>query len=462
MARPRNPTGDLFARSQERVWTVSELTGRLRRLLESEFGWVRVSGEISGLKRAGSGHVYFQLKDESAALDAVLFRAAAARQPGGLPLDGEQVECLGRLTLYAPRGRTQLVVEQVAPRGAGELALRFERLKQRLAGEGLFAPERKRPLPWLPACIGLVTSPSGAAVRDVLQVLERRFPALPVLIAPVRVQGQGAAAEIAAAIGWLAGSGRVDVLIACRGGGSLEDLWAFNEEAVVRAIAAAAVPVISAVGHETDVVLADLAADVRAPTPSAAAELVVPDRAALRDRLADQVRALQRLAGHRLERDRHRLAAAARRMRDPRLVLAAHRLRLDEAARRLADALGARSRHQRRRLVELRVRLAANEPRSRLRAGRQRLVGLRRRLDAAARDSVRRRRQQLEARGQALAGLSPLAVLGRGYSLVTGPDGRLLRDAGRLRPGDALGVRPARGRLRARVQQVGRSDDKNS
>jgi exodeoxyribonuclease VII large subunit len=297
----------------------------------------------------------------------------------------------------------------------------------------------------------VVTSPTGAAVRDILKVLGRRFPAVPVLICPTRVQGQGAAAEIAAAIALLSGSGRVDVIIVGRGGGSLEDLWAFNEEEVVRAIAACPVPLVSAVGHETDWVLSDLAADVRAATPSVAAELVVPDAVELRRAMVQRAQALARGVGRVAGRARERLLASAGRMRDPRLVVATHRLRLDEQARRLTDSNATRLAAERSGLAELRVRLAAHEPRARLRDLRARLAGLAGRLAAAARSGVQGRRMVLEGHRRALRGLSPLSVLERGYSLVSTPDGRLVRDAAQVGPEATIHVRPARGRLVARV-----------
>jgi exodeoxyribonuclease VII large subunit len=400
---------DLFASSGERVYTVSELASGVRSLLEDTFGLVRVIGEISSLSLASSGHAYFSLKDENASLPAVIFRSAVARIGGEVPAEGTEVECLGRLTLYEPRGRTQLVVEWMVPRGAGALGLQFLQRKEKLAAEGLFDPERKRPIPFLPGRIGIVTSPTGAAVRDILKVLARRFPSVPVLICPVRVQGEGAAEEIAAAIERMGDGKHCDVLIAGRGGGSLEDLWAFNEEVVVRAVAASKVPVISAVGHEVDLVLSDLAADVRAPTPTAAAELVVPDRRELLDHLDERVKDLRRVLKLCVSTARHRLLDTARRIRDPRRVLDAYRLRLDEAQRTAVS----------------RVTL-----------------------------EVERRRTRLQGQIGALSSLNPLAVLERGYGVVSRPDGETVRKSAQVSAGDSIHVRLHQGSLDGTVTRV--------
>lgn len=456
--KPGEP-GDLFASSSERVWTVSELTGQVRRQLETHFGLVRVTGELSRVSLASSGHAYFQLVDERASLSAVMFRSARKRVGGELPPEGAQVECLGRLTLYEARGRTQLVVEWMMESGEGEYALQLMRLKRRLEAEGLFDPARKRPLPFLPSLIGVVTSPTGAAVRDILQVLGRRMPSVPVLICPVRVQGEGAGAEIAAAIERMGDGLHGQVMIVGRGGGSAEDLWAFNEERVVRAIASARVPVVSAVGHETDQLLCDLVADQRAPTPSAAAELVVPDRAELLSLLHQRARSLVKTMRLHLGETRAHLLAGVGRMRDPRLLLAGHRLRMDESTRRLSEAQTRAGRVWRERLAELRVRLAVFEPRVRLRADRDRLERLAAGLRFAMATVAAQHRRSLTAAESALQGLSPLSILSRGYGLVTDPGGDLLRDASQLAAGQQVRVRLARGRFEAQVTQVEAEED---
>ncbi|RMF77917.1 MAG: exodeoxyribonuclease VII large subunit, partial [Nitrospirae bacterium] len=260
--------------------TVSELTRRLAELVEPAFDGVWVAGEVSGVRRAASGHTYFTLKDAEATLSCALFRYQARYQRYELK-EGETIAVKGRISIYPPRGSYQLLTDYFEPLGAGSLAAAFERLKRKLEAEGLFDPARKRPLPLLPRCLGVVTSPTGAAIRDIVRVATARFPGIRILLAPARVQGEGAAAEIAAALAALDRRGECDVIIVGRGGGSLEELWPFNEEAVVRAVAACTTPVVSAVGHETDVTLCDLAADVRAATPSNAAELAVPVKAEL-------------------------------------------------------------------------------------------------------------------------------------------------------------------------------------
>jgi exodeoxyribonuclease VII large subunit len=397
---------DLFASSEQRIYTVSELAREVRAHLEDSFGLVRVVGEISSLSVAASGHAYFSLKDPDASLPAVMFRGAIARIGGEVPAEGTEVECLGRMTLYEPRGRTQLVVEWMVPRGAGALGLKFLELKDRLSAQGLFDPERKRPLPLLPESIGIVTSPTGAAVRDILRVLARRFPSVPVLICPVRVQGEGAAEEIAAAIRRMGDGRHCDVLIAGRGGGSLEDLWAFNQEIVVRAVVASRVPVISAVGHEVDLVLSDLAADVRAPTPTAAAELVVPDRGELLEHVGELAKDLLRIIKLEISTARHRLLDTAGRIGDPRRVLDAYRLRLDDAQRTAVNRISL---------------------------------------------EVERRRTRLQGRLGALSSLNPLAVLERGYGVVSRSDGQTVTRSTQVATGDPIHIRLHQGSLDATV-----------
>ncbi len=443
---------DLFP-PEDKTYTVSELTGKVRALLEDRFGLVRVVGELSGFSRASSGHLYFSLKDERASIPAVMFRSAAARLPD-LPEDGDEVECLGRLTMYEPRGRTQLIVERLVLQGAGELGLRFLRLKKKLEAEGLFDPERKRPLPFIPKCIGLVTSPSGAAVRDILNVLGRRFPSVPVLIYPVRVQGDQAAGEIARGIERLGEGRECDVVIIGRGGGSAEDLWAFNEEIVVRAVAASKVPLVSAVGHEVDIVLSDLAADLRAPTPSAAAELVVPDRDELQDRLTERVATFSNMISLRLAEAHRRLAETAGRVRDPRLVLAAYRLRLDESLRAANAVVDGRLDHARHELTNLRLVLAGCDPRPSFKLARQALDSGRARFERAALGDLVDRRMRIERGRDALRRLDPLSVMARGYSVVTAADGKVLRDVSDVRSGDAIHVKLHRGELDGRVDMV--------
>ncbi len=436
-------------RPARQVVTVTELTGRIRTLLESTYANVWVEGEIADCRLWKTGHLYFTLRDENARLKAVMFRSAA-RYLRFAPEDGLRVVARGRVTVYEPKGEYQIVCEHLQPHGLGALQLAFDQLKRRLEQEGLFARERKRPLPVLPRQIGVVTSPDGAAIRDILQVLRRRHGTAHVVLYPVRVQGEGAAEQIARGIRRLAREDGVDVIVTGRGGGSLEDLWAFNEEPVARAIAAAEVPVISAVGHEIDVTISDMVADVRAATPSAAAEMVVAGRRDLIDRI-------DRL-GERL-RTAARYAAARRRTRlldlDRRPGLAGWPGRLAMRGRHVAGLTHAVGRLARtrladgaRRLAALRLRLEAGEPGRRLEAARTRLVAAEGRLDTA----FTRRRDRAQGRLTELSGrldvLSPLGVLGRGYAICWQGDGKaIVRDAAAVSVGDPLVIGLHRGRL---------------
>ena len=439
--------------TRRRGLTVSELTERIQGVLETEFLDVWVEGEISNLKLATSGHWYFSLKDEQAQLAAVVWRNDT-RLVRFRPKDGMKVLARGQLRVYPPRGAYQLSVQVLEPLGKGSLQQAFEELKQKLEQEGLFDPARKRPLPMLPRRIGVVTSPTGAVLRDILRVLRSRYADLEVLVYPALVQGDGAAAEIAQGIRALNRLGGLDVILLARGGGSLEDLWAFNEEAVARAIAASGIPTISAVGHETDFTIADFVADLRAATPSAAAERVVQAK----EELQARVRALdeRRDGALRLRRARGRArveAAAAHR------VFAAERGRLrilaqrtDELARRAETGLlrgveRARA-HERR----LRERLEAFRLDRQLAARRERLERQRDRLAVLFRTETEKRRSRLGRLAASLDGLSPLSVLGRGYALVfQEAQERLVRDAAEVEAGEALRIRLHKGALRATI-----------
>jgi exodeoxyribonuclease VII large subunit len=402
----------LFPISQPQpVLTVFELTSQIKDLLELNFPSVWVSGEVSNLSRPQSGHYYFTLKDDRAQIRVVLWRLTAAQLRFDLE-DGLEVICQGALEVYGPRGSYQLVIRQVEPKGVGALELRLRKLRQRLAAEGLFDSARKRLLPRFPRRIAFVTSPTGAAIRDFLQVLRRRWRGAHVLVVPVRVQGDGAAEEIAAAIALVNRlTPPIDCLVVGRGGGSLEDLWAFNEEAVVRAIHASGVVVVSAVGHEIDVTLSDLVADVRALTPSEAAERIVPDIDELVRALAAQRRRMLVSLARRASQSRSRLdqLAGRRAFRKPFDVVHELTRRLDEWSQRST------------------------------RAARLRLAAARTRIDALA--------------GR-LDSLSPLAVLGRGYSLTQRSDGQVLRDARELAVGERIQTRFHRGRAVSRVEAV--------
>jgi exodeoxyribonuclease VII large subunit len=441
-----------------RILSVSELTRVVRAALETGIGEVWVRGEISNLRRQASGHQYFTLKDAGAQLACVLF-AGAARQLRGLRLaDGMQAQIFGELTVYEARGQYQIVVQLVQEEGLGALQARFEALKAKLANEGLFAAERKRPLPRFPARIGVVTSPTGAAIRDFLKVLHRRMPGVEVVIHPVRVQGRGAAAEIAAAITEFSSDRLpvVDLVVVTRGGGSLEDLWEFNEEAVARAMAASRVPVVSAVGHEIDFTLSDFAADFRAPTPSAAAELIVPDAADLLSGVGHAATRLRRVVGEVVRFHRARLAALERSalFREPVRQLREREQRLDAIELALRRAVELSLRGRRDCLRRAAAVIAAHRPAS--------LVALLRERTARARvllaESVARKLAMKRERGaraaEMLRTLSPDATLARGYAIVFDAGGGIVRAAGALAPGERIRTRFHAGEVESTVDRI--------
>ncbi|MBI2997976.1 MAG: exodeoxyribonuclease VII large subunit [Deltaproteobacteria bacterium] len=403
----QEPGLPFFAAEAQGLLTVSELNEIVKGTLERELDAFWVVGEISNFRVPPSGHLYFTLKDDKSQIAAVMFRRRGLSLTFQ-PESGMEVLCFGRVSLYSPRGDLQIYVETMEPRGQGALYVAFEQLKKRLGEEGLFAPERKRPLPFLPASIGIVTSLQGAALRDMLRIISDRFPERRVIVRPVKVQGEGAAEEIAQGINELGGSGMVEVLIVGRGGGSLEDLWAFNEEGVARAIFTAPVPVISAVGHEIDFTIADFVADHRAPTPTAAAEMVVPRREELKARL--------QILGTRMER----------------MILtkiAAEREAWDQMVRRLVD------------------------PRRRLRENQMLLDELSLSLWRRFRDHLDRLKSRLTHGAGRLGTLSPLAVLERGYSMTHKmPEALLVKDSGSIQIGDLLQVTFARGKSFCRVE----------
>jgi exodeoxyribonuclease VII large subunit len=444
------------------VCTVSELVLRIKETLEDRFPAVWVEGEISNLRIPSSGHVYFTLKDDGAQLRCVLFRSRG-RRVAFQPEDGMQVLAFGGLDVYAARGEYQLIVELLEPKGVGALQLAFEQLKRKLEAEGLFEAGRKRALPPFPRTIGIVTSPTGAAIRDMLHVIGRRFADLRVLITPVRVQGEEAPGEIVRALRDLQEVPDLDVVIVGRGGGSIEDLWAFNDERVARAISACRVPVISAVGHETDFTIADFVADLRAPTPSAAAEVVVREKLHVIRALCDMYDTLKQTMAARLARERQRVDSLGRRrvLTDAARALRDWHRRLDELSTRLA--LGVRAN---RRLGEHRLSLARNALRSlnpvaRIANGTVVLAQLRGRLASAGAHRAKTARHRLDAAVGQLDSLSPLAVLGRGYSLTRLlPSGAIVRSAAQTRPGDAIEILLREGALDARVERLKERDDR--
>jgi len=437
-----------------RIYSVTDLTRMIKNRLEEEFPLVWVSGEVSNLRSPHSGHCYFSLKDQASQVRVVIFRSyfQAMRFK---PADSLKIICRGQLTVYEPRGEYQLLVDYVEPLGMGALAQAFEDLKNRLAAEGLFEARHKKPIPFLPRRLAVVTSPSGAAIQDFLQILNRRFPNIEVLIYPVRVQGQGAGDEIAAAIETLNTLPDLDVLILTRGGGSIEDLWAFNEEKVARAIFHSAIPVISAVGHEIDFTIADFVADLRAPTPSAAAELVVPRQEELHlnvQRLAGALR--QRLLGL-VQQSWERFRLLKVRLKDPRRRIAELRLRLDDRLEQLLRAW-----ESKRRDADAHLKLTAarlNLLSVRRQSEQQRLV-LQQRAQQLAQAfawraaASRRRLQHLHDR---LAPLNPEAILARGYAIATTlPEKAVLRSTQQTAVGRDISVRLHQGALQCKVTDI--------
>ncbi len=435
------------------ILTVSALNDRIKAILEG-LAIVWVEGEVSNLRRPASGHVYFTLKDMKSQIRAVVFRSPFGvgwNRPAAFAIEeGMSLVCRARVTVYPPRGEYQLVIDAVEPRGLGALQKAFEQLKARLEAEGLFDPARKKPLPFLPARIGVVTSPTGAVIRDILTVTRRRFPSVDILIAPVRVQGTEAPAEIIRALGDLQIAGGIDVIILARGGGSLEDLAPFNDEGVARAIARSRIPVISAVGHETDFTIADFTADLRAATPSAAAELAVPLCAELLETVGSfRLRLIRRLRQERGRR-RERIAELQGRLRDPKRRLADARIALDDHLERMRLSVARLREARRQAWVHLNIRLEHRNPRSRIVEGRMGMQGLGRTLRAAWEKQAVLRKNRTHATMALLSSLSPLAVLGRGYSITRRrPDGLILRRAGETTPGQEIDIRLASGNLNA-------------
>ena len=443
---------DPFARLNldREVLSVSQLNNRARLLLEDVFAGIWVEGEISNLARPASGHIYFTLKDSQAQVRCALFRQNAARVRQTLR-DGLAVKVRGKVSLFEGRGDYQLILDAVEPAGDGALRLAFEALKEKLGAEGLFATERKIALPAHPKRIGIVTSPTGAVIRDIISVFRRRAPQVELNLIPTAVQGREATAQIVRALQRADAQG-FDALILARGGGSLEDLWCFNEEAVARAVAACVTPIVSAVGHETDVSIADFVADVRAPTPSAAAELLAPDSSELVQRLHNLQRRLVLHMQGRLARERLHLEGVSRRLRHPGERLRQQAQRLDDLDMRLRRAFNQQLANQRERLARLDARLAAQHPGRNLALLRQRLDGLATRMPRAMQGQLRSQRQQLGALAAQLQIVSPLATLGRGYSILLDERGQAVRSAAQTQPGQRLKARLSEGELDVRVE----------
>jgi exodeoxyribonuclease VII large subunit len=435
------------------VYTVSDLTARIRDLLARNFTDVLVQGEISNCRPASSGHIYFTLKDERAQVRCVFFK----QQQRGMkfrPEDGLKVTVRGSVSVYEARGEYQIYVESLEPVGRGALQVAFEQLKKNLEVEGLFDPARKKLLPRLPSRIGLITSSTGAAVRDVVRILTRRFPNVHLTLYPVRVQGEGAAEEIAQALAHFNRKRSADVILLVRGGGSIEDLWAFNEEKVARAIAACAIPVISGVGHETDFTIADFVADVRASTPSAAAELVVQTRREFDKHVADLQGSLESLVRYRLlelSRRVHELAGR-RGFRRPLDLLRQRRQRADELTSRLALGLKARLETSRRRFTAAHLRIARFDFRAKIAALLRRFEKLGNELGVSIERLLRLEREHWQRLALQLQERSPLKVLERGYAIATDAAGVVLREADQVEVGDEVRVQLHRGRLATEVK----------
>lgn len=446
--QPDGGEGDAPARAAARVVPVSRLVAAARLLIERELGLVWVAGEISNIYRASSGHLYFMLKDAGAQVRCTLWRQKAQRLEVNLR-DGLAVEVRASPTLYEAKGEFQLNVDMVRLAGPGALYERFAQLKAKLEAAGWFAAERKRPLPRYARSIGVVTSPRGAALRDVLTTLQRRWPAAHVIVYPAAVQGTAAIGELPQAIGIANARNETDVLIVCRGGGSIEDLWAFNEEAVARAILESRIPVVAGIGHETDFTIADFVADVRAPTPTAAATLVVPDRDSLAHRIAQLARRVDRSAHHVLTRSAQRLDIAERRLAHPAKRIATRQQRLRDLALRLTRDWHRSASLRATILNALRLRLL-RELRAPL-PQRVALTDARGRLLRLQRDRLARAQNRVDALALNLAHLGPQAVLARGYAIVTTADATVVQDATQLAPGDDVTLTFARGRAGARV-----------
>jgi len=438
-----------------KTFTVAELNARIRGLLSEEFDDVWVAGEISGCRMASSGHCYFTLKDQDAQLKCACFRASL-RYLKFKPQDGVAVLARGHIDVYEMRGEYQLLVEALEPQGHGALQFAFEQLKKKLAAEGLFDTARKRPIPRLPRRIGVVTSPTGAVIRDITQILSRRFPGVHIRLYPSLVQGEGSIEAVSRAIDYFSASDWAEVVIVARGGGSLEDLWTFNEEAVARAIAASRAPVISAIGHETDFTIADFVADLRAPTPSAAAELVICTREQLLDQIA--------VSDHKLLQSvRYRLAMAGRRLHEQGVERASavlHRnigrqqQRVDELEYRLRDRVHAAASLSRRRLEGLTARLRNLDLRLRFAAARRRLESAQTAGLQLVRLRLTRGHGRLDPLIAHLTQLSPLKILERGYAIVTNEAGRIVKQPDEAPEGSGIDVRLARGQIAARVVKL--------
>ena len=447
--------GFSFRPPERRTWTVRDLVASVRTHIEREYADAWVEGEISNLRAQNSGHIYFTLKDENSQISVVMFRSSA-RLLRFRPADGMQVVVRGRVTIYEDRGQLQIIAEYVEPKGAGALQIAFEQLKAKLTAEGLFEASRKKPIPALPRVIGIVTSPQAAALRDILHVLQRRHDRASVLIFPAQVQGEAAPTEVAAGIRFFNRARSVDVIVLARGGGSAEDLAAFNDEALARAIAASELPVISAVGHETDFTIADFVADLRAATPSAAAELVIRSRAEVEEQIAGLEHELERGIRYRLIMGRQHLTELAQHGAFGRMMDLIHRReqKVDDLTNRLTHAQRNQLEMQRRKFETLAAAVRHYDLRLVLGGVRKELNARVAAMAAATKDLLLRRRSRLERLTSQMEALSPVAILERGYALVFDASGKLVKDAARVKAGEEIRARVAHGEIIADVKKT--------
>ena len=447
------PSMEIDTQSNREIYSISELNSEARALLEKRFPLVWVEGEISNLARPASGHIYFSLKDEAAQVRCAMFKMRN-RLVNFQPKNGQQILARVRISLYEARGEFQLIVEHMEETGDGALRRQFEQLKNKLFEEGLFDEANKQALPILPTQLGIITSPTGAAIRDILSVLKRRFPGIPVLIYPVPVQGADAPQAIVEAIQTAAQRQDCDLLILARGGGSLEDLWAFNDETVARAISDCTIPVVTGIGHEIDFTIADFVADYRAPTPSAAAELISPDRAELMETFFSWQKRLLRTWQAYQQQQQQTLDWLSKQLKHPGQRLHEHAQRLDELEQRLGQAQEHRVRHLHSRLDTLQARLRGLSPGQRLQSIRLSLDKLNHANQQAFLNKLERSKHQLGNVSRALDAVSPLATLGRGYAIVQNQAGQVVRKANDVSVSDSIKTRLGSGQLDCRVEAI--------
>ena len=436
------------------ILTVSELTQEIKGILEDKFPDVWVEGEISNLRIPPSGHIYFTLKDDFSQIRGILFKMKA-RSLRFIPEDGLHIVCRGRVSLYKKRGEYQLILEEIEPKGIGALQLAFLQLRERLEKEGLFEPSHKKPIPILPKAIGIVTSPTGAVIRDMIQIIHRRFENVHILLYPVRVQGEGASLEIAEGIKYFNRANKVDVIIMGRGGGSLEDLWAFNEEVIARAIYNSRIPIISAVGHETDYTISDFVSDLRAPTPSTAAELVVRDKQEMKKALQYLGGRLKNQISQNLQEIRTNLSHLRKGLIDPRKKIEEHYLRIDNLSNRFRRFISIDLRRKREKNLHLNEKLVLQNPFQKIRNLRRLILESRRRLGQNMKHHIELQRQKIMGILGKLDSLSPLSILQRGYSITRKlPFLQILSDVNQVRVGDKIEVKLHRGKLFCGVERT--------